>query len=237
MRDDELDEQLKSAAHAPSKIEPALLASIADSIQPAMQPVRPLAPAWVLTAATALICAAVALAGADRLGFVGFEKLGIVPRALIFMALGVALLSAAREFVSQMIPGSRHRVTPGALLQIAVVALITVFALLFRDYHTTDFFSAGIVCLSVGLLHAAPAALVCWLVLRRGFAVNPLTAGLAAGILGGLAGVTMLELHCPNFEALHIIVWHTAVVPASGALGALVASTMHRTFTKREQLE
>jgi hypothetical protein len=30
----------------------------------------------------------------------------------------------------------------------------------------------------------------------------------------------MLELHCPNFEAAHLLVWHMAVVPLSAALGA-----------------
>ena len=32
----------------------------------------------------------------------------------------------------------------------------------------------------------------------------------------------MLELHCANFQALHVLVWHTAVVPVSAAAGALV---------------
>ncbi len=228
MNDDKLDQKLESSARASHEVKPELLASIAESIQPAMKPVRPLAPAWLLTGAAALVCAAVALAGADRFGFLGFERLGIPARASIFVALGVCLYVASEEFVSQMIPGSRHRVTPAALLQITIVGLITVFAILFRDYHTMDFFSAGIVCLSVGLLHAVPAALICWFVLRRGFAVSLVSAGLAAGILGGLAGVTMLELHCSNFEALHIIVWHTAVIPTSGALGALSAWLWHR---------
>jgi hypothetical protein len=49
---------------------------------------------------------------------------------------------------------------------------------------------------------------------------------LAAGTLAGLAGVGMLELHCPNFQATHILVWHTAVVPVSAALGALLGWTI-----------
>ena len=68
--------------------------------------------------------------------------------------------------------------------------------------------------------HALPAALLSWLVVRRGFAINPVSAGLIAGALGGIAGVGMLELHCPNFEAAHLLVWHMAVVPLSAALGA-----------------
>jgi hypothetical protein len=73
----------------------------------------------------------------------------------------------------------------------------------------------------IGVLHAIPAGLLSWLVLRRGFAVNFESAGLMAGTLGGLAGVGLLELHCPNFQATHILVWHTAVLVVSGALGAL----------------
>ena len=41
-------------------------------------------------------------------------------------------------------------------------------------------------------------------------------------MLGGLTGVTLLELHCTNFEALHVLIWHTLVVPVSGAAGALL---------------
>jgi hypothetical protein len=105
----------------------------------------------------------------------------------------------------------------------SIVVLVGVFALLFHDYRTEHFVSAGVVCLLTGFLHAVPAALLCWLVLRRGFAVNSVHAALAAGTLAGLAGVGVLELHCANFQATHVLVWHTAVVPLSGAAGALVA--------------
>jgi len=60
-------------------------------------------------------------------------------------------------------------------------------------------------------------------VLRRGFAVNPAGAGLAAGTLAGLAGLLMLEIHCPNFRAPHVMVWHTALVPVSAVIGGLLA--------------
>ena len=102
-------------------------------------------------------------------------------------------------------------------------ALLGVFGLLFHEYHTDHFISAGIACLLTGLACAAPAALLCWLLMRRGFAVSPVTAGLVCGALAGLAGVGLLELNCVNFQALHVIVWHTAVVAASAAGGALIA--------------
>jgi hypothetical protein len=66
------------------------------------------------------------------------------------------------------------------------------------------------------------------LLLRRGFALNSVSAGLAAGMLGGLTGVGVLELHCPNFQAAHVLLWHTAVAPLSGAVGAMVGWMLHR---------
>jgi hypothetical protein len=147
-------------------------------------------------------------------------------RALIFAMLGILTWVAGTEFVNEMIPGSRRRMTAYGLLGIGSVVLIGVFALLFRDYRTEHFVSLGVICLVTGVLHAIPAGLLSWLVLRRGFAVNSVSAGLVAGTLAGLAGVGLLELHCPNFQAIHILVWHTAVLAVSGGVGALVGKAL-----------
>jgi hypothetical protein len=187
-----------------------------------LRPVRPLPPTWMLTGGLALICAAVAVAAAARAGFYGIEKLGLSERVLIFSTLGILVWVAGKEFVSQLIPGSSQRFSVGAFVTIGSAALLGVFALVFRDYRTDHFISAGIACLLTGLLLAIPAAFLSWLLLQRGFAVNPVAAGLVGGALAGLSGVTMLELHCANFQALHVLVWHTAVVPVSAAAGALV---------------
>jgi hypothetical protein len=219
--DREIDAALHEAARAPQPVEPAVLARIAHSIHPSLQPVRPLPAPWILTVGLVLVCAAVALAGAMRAGFYGIEKMSGWERALIFPTLAVIVYVAAREWVAQMIPGSRHRLTATALLVLASALLLSVFALLLRSYRTEHFLSAGLLCLLMGVLHAIPAAALSGWLLRRGFAVAPISAGLAGGTLGGLAGVTLLELHCPNLEAPHVLVWHVAVVPVSGALGAL----------------
>lgn len=223
MRDKEIDEILKQAAQASHNVDPALLDHVANSIGSSLRPVRPLPPAWVLTGGLALICAAVALAGAARAGFYGMRALSVLERALIFPVLGILIWLGATAFVSEMIPGSRRRVAPGFLVGACSLVMLAVFAILFRDYRTDHFVSQGVVCLTAGLLHAIPAALASWFLLRRGFAVSPVAAGLVVGTLAGLAGVTMLELHCANFQALHVMLWHTAVVPVSGAAGALLA--------------
>ena len=222
MKDEEIDNVLKNASPAPYDLNPETLQRIANSIKPTFRPVRPLPPTWVMAAGLVLVCAAVSLAGAARAGFFGFAKMDLIDRLLLFPALVLLAWAAASEFVRLMIPGSLRRISPGGLLGLCSAALLAVLAILFRDYQSDHFFSLGIVCLLTGFVHAIPAGLLAWLLLRRGFAVNPISAGLVAGVLGGLAGVGVLELHCPNFQAAHVLVWHTAVLPLSGAAGALV---------------
>ncbi|MFY9855620.1 MAG: NrsF family protein [Terracidiphilus sp.] len=223
MKDEQIDDVLKKAGRASPDTAPATLVRVADSIKSSLQPVRPLPARWVMTAGMVLICAAVSLVGAARAGFFGFEKMNILERWLIFPVLVILACMAGNGFAHEMIPGSRRRVSPIALLGLGSAALLVVFAFFFRDYQTHQFISVGIVCLLTGFIHAIPASLLAWLLLRRGFAVNSIAAGLVAGTLGGLAGVGVLELHCPNFEAAHVLVWHTAVVPLSAGAGALVA--------------
>jgi hypothetical protein len=226
VKDEEIDDLLTRAAQPPQNLDPLLLKRIGDSIKPSLRPVRPLPPAWLMAVGLVSICATIALAGAAHAGLFGFAKMNLLERSFVFPALGLLAGLAAISFIHQMIPASQIRISPVALLAISSVALLAVFADLFRDYHTDHFFSAGIRCLLAGILHAIPAGLLSWLLLRRGFAVNPVSAGLVAGMLGGLAGVGLLELHCPNFQAAHVLVWHTAVVPVSAALGALLGRAL-----------
>lgn len=223
MKDEEIDDVLKGIAREPHVLKAETLERISDSIKTSLRPVRPMPPAWLLAGGLVLICAAVALAGAAHAGFYGVEKMDLIERALIFSTLVVFVWMVGIGFVHEMVPGSRRRVAPGALLAIVCGFLLGVFALLFRDDQTSEFFSTGIACLLTGVLFAVPTALLAWLLLRRGFAINPVSAGMAAGTLAGLAGLAMLELHCPNFQAAHVLVWHVAVLPVSGAAGAFVA--------------
>jgi hypothetical protein len=221
VKDGEFDRAVGEARPAPSELGETLRARIRAAIPYPLKPVRPLPAAWVLTSAVILVCAVVGVAGAARAGFYGIERLGLWAALPILIALGLLAWVAGEKLVAEMIPGRRHRLSAGALLFMASAVLLVIFGLSFTDYHTEHFFSAGLTCLLTGLLHAIPAAVLVGLLLRRGFAVNSTSAGLVGGAVAGLAGVTMLELHCANFEALHVLLWHTAVVPVSAAAGAM----------------
>jgi hypothetical protein len=223
MRDGDIDDVLKKAAGNPPSVDPALLARIANSIGGSLRPVRPIPSSPVLVAALVAVCVAVASAGATMLGMHGIQAMSAAGIALIFPVLLVLICLAAVVCVSEMIPGSRHRVAAWVVLTGGCLALTAVFAMLFTDYRSESFIAQGLPCLRAGLLHAIPTAVIAWWILHRGFALNSLAAGVAVGTLSGLAGVGMLELHCPNFEAPHVMVWHTAVLALSGAAGALLA--------------
>jgi hypothetical protein len=232
MTDEQVNKVLQKASWVAPPVDPELLKSIADSLNGSLRPVSPLPPSWLLTGGLALICAVVAVTAGARAGFYGIEKLTGWERWAIFSTLAILAWVAGRQFVSQLIPASRQALSVGTFLAIDSAALLGVFALVFSDYHTDHFIVAGLACLLTGLLIAIPAALLGWALLRRGYAVNPTAAGLAGGTLAGLCGLVMLELHCANFQALHVLVWHTAVVPVSAAAGALVGSVIGRYATR-----
>ncbi len=234
MKHEDVDEILNRALRGPHDVKSEVLHRIADSLKVSFAPVRPLPSSIVLTAVVFFVCVAVAIAGAARAGFFGFAKMHLMERWIIFGLLGALAWAAARSFVHAMIPGTRRHITAARLLGWSCVALVGLFGLLFRDYETHQFFRLGIACLATGLLYAVPAALFSWLLLRRGFAVNMVTAGLSAGLLGGLAGIGMLELHCPNFEAAHVLVWHIAVAPISSAVGAGMGWLLHLRRASRQ---
>ena len=220
MRDNEIDEILRQN---PGETDPALLDRISGRLVSSLQPVRPMAPSWLLAIALFLSSTVIAVAGAGVLGFHGLAHLNRAEIAWIFPLLAVLAWAASRLSAGETIPGAMLPVNATALLTLCVLATVAVFALLFHNYSTAGFVPQGVPCLAAGLLTAVPAGLVAWLILRRGLALNPAAAGLAAGTLAGLAGVAMLELHCPNQHALHVMFWHAAVIPLAALAGALLA--------------
>jgi len=62
-------------------------------------------------------------------------------------------------------------------------------------------------------------------VLRRGAILSPRTTGAAAGLLAGLAGTSMLEMHCPILDAWHILLAHLGVAILCALAGLAMGLT------------
>jgi hypothetical protein len=218
MRDSDIDKLLKEAAKASPSMEPELVNRISRSIASDMNAIRPMASPMLLLSALVVVCGLVAITGASVLGPYGLHKMSAIQASIILSVLASTIVLAAYVSLAESIPGSRRILSPAMLVTVCSAALIAVFVLLFRDYTVERFVAQGIPCLRAGLLNAIPAALGVWWILRRGFRVNPMASAFARGALAGLAGMLMLEIHCANFETLHVIVWHTLVIPVSAAL-------------------
>ena len=185
-----------------------------------MEPVRPLAPERYWVAALAAIFVAIAVAGAARLGFFGVNALSAAQLIVILGLLAAAAIAAAIGVAREMAPAGMRALHPAALAAISIGLFAAAAALLFRDYSVARF-GSGIRCLRAGLLFAAPAAAMTWIVARRGFILDRVAAGTGIGLLAGLTGLAMLELHCPILTAPHVIVWHAGVLVLSAAAGAI----------------
>jgi hypothetical protein len=228
MRPEELPEILPGEAP-----DSALTERIAASLARDLKPVRPLPPPGATVSGLLVVFLAVVSLGATKLGYFGLARLSPGAIALIFPALaGLALLAAAAS-VNAMIPGGKQPFHPAALMAGACAIMAAAFTLVFRDYTLGRFVPQGIACLKAGMLWAAPMAVFTWILLRRGYAVDRNAAGVACGTFAGLAGLTVLEFHCPNFRLWHILVWHLAVVP----IGAAILAAVYFFGSKRSDAE
>jgi hypothetical protein len=221
MTDGDLNDALKRAGGA-AEPDPALLARVAQQMGESLEPVGALPHPLALTTAAAAVCLGVAAAGAVALGLNGAERMTAAQALAAYPVLMFLILATAFVCVSESIPGSRRWIRPAWLLAASCIALAAVFAALFRDPGAERFVAHGIPCLKAGLATAVPAALLTWLALRRGYAVDRTGSATVRGVLAGLAGIVLLELHCPNFETAHVLTWHLAVVPVSAGAAVLL---------------
>jgi len=231
--DNEMDDFLKSAALP--EVEGAVVDRITGKVLSSLEPVRRLPSAGVIALGLVFVLIVVATFGATFLGF--SQVLSVSERVLIFWLVGSLAAWTAAASAAAMVPGSRSRLDPRILLAIGTAAFFLVFPILFHDYRFDRFFSEGISCLLNGLFAAAVAGVLLWLVVRRGVFLNPPAAGVAIGTLAGLAGLAMLELHCPILKAMHLMVWHTAVIPLSALVGYLIGRWAQDLGVKRKAAE
>jgi hypothetical protein len=210
-----------NSTDAPYAVDTALLERIRGSVLSSAAPVRPLAPTAVFALAFVVIFGAIAYAGALRLGIHGLPVLTVIQRIAIFTVLLALAVLAAFTAARSMRPGART-LSGGIVFIIALIVEEAVFFSVFHDYRVGRFLHWGAGCLRSGLLCAIPAALLIWLLARRGYILAPISTGAAIGALAGMAGLTALELHCPIRTIPHVAIWHVGVLIISVAVGALI---------------
>jgi hypothetical protein len=225
---DKADDEL-----APSE---SLLRRIKAAILGDLKPIRPLAPARILLIGSAIIFLSVVAVGALLLGMNGWSALSMVQRIVVFVTLAASAVLLANSMVRQMVPGSRNVFAPAMLLVSILILLLMVIAATFRSQPESAFLASGVMCMKNGLMYSIPAASLLWVILRRGANLYPKLIGAVAGGLAGLAGLSVLEVNCPNLNVFHILVWHLGVVIIGSLGGALLGAALESTEHWRKLL-
>ncbi len=112
-------------------------------------------------------------------------------------------------------------------------------AVLFQFKYEHNFWARNWACIRVGTPIGLLAAVPFWLILRRGTILSPSMTGAAAGLFAGLVGTSVLEIHCPNLDAWHILVSHLGVAILCALAGLVIGLTAEgiavRTVHRRNQ--
>lgn len=231
MNREEMDRALSemlSAAASGSEVRPELAHAIEEGMGRDLSPVRPLAPARYYAAGFALIFLAPILVGIGLLRASGIASMSVVMIAIAFGGLAICGGLLAVSLAADMSPGSRRPAPPVTLTVAILLVLAAIFGALFPYHSEASFWLNASKCVLLGSAFAAPTAALAWGLLRRGAVLSAAVSGAAAGLLGGLAGVTVLEIHCPDLNVAHILCAHWGVALACAAVGWLAGARIDR---------
>ena len=190
---------------------PATMRQMAEGMVTNLRPVRPLAPAHYSCGALVGTLVAIVAFGVYRMGAFAITVMTPLQTAAILNVLAISMGLLAYSLVHQMVPGSRHRIPPRLLPVAITISLTIATAVLFQFQIDGGFWRNAWVCIRAGTPIGVLAAVPFWLVLRRGAILSPGMTGTATGLLAGLVGTSVLEIHCPNLDAWHILVSHLGV--------------------------
>jgi hypothetical protein len=200
---------------------PAILGQIERSIAADLRPVRPLAPARYFFAAVVGIFVSIVGLVSYRIGAHAVGRMSSLQAGVILSALAIAVGLLAYSLVHQMAPGDRLRIPPALLAVGIVISLAVATSVLFQFQHERNFWANSWNCLRMGVPVGALASVPFWLILRRGAILNPALTGAGTGLLAGLAGTSVLEMHCPNLDASHILTAHLGVAVICAVAGLI----------------
>jgi hypothetical protein len=223
-RDAELDRKLEAWGASRFQAEPSaeIRRNIQGTLASSLTPVKPLAsqPRLVFEFLAVLTACAIGLiAIMDIAGFHLLVGMQMALMAMIFAAGGM-LFSVILAW--QMVPGSRRGFPLSLGLVLLGLEVLGGMALLFPWQTSRAFVSEGWPCAVMELMIAVPAAVVFWLLARRGALLGGAGAGAAVGGLAVVLALTPVQFQCMFQQAPHLLVWHGVTAAILIGLGALI---------------
>lgn len=211
-----------------------VLGQIERRIVADLQVVRPVMPARNILLLAAIFASLLFIA-VYSLGAFAIRVMSPLQTSTILGTTAIGTGFLIYSLIHQMVPGSLHRVSP-RLLPIAILSsLIGVMTVLFQFQHDADYWLRALVCLRAGTPIGFLTAVPFWLVLRRGAIISPTMTGATTGLLSGLVGTSVLEIHCPNLDAWHILVSHLGIAVLCSMAGLTLGRGAERCSTDRTQ--
>jgi len=229
-RDAEIERQLETwgASQSDAELSPEMRRRIQGILASSLTPVKPLPSQSRLVLMFLAVFAAGAaglIAVMDKAGFHLMTGAQISWMGAILAGGGI-LFSVALAW--RMVPASRQGFPISFVLALSGVGVIGGIALLFPWRTSSSFISEGTPCAVMELMVAIPAAVIFWLLARRGALVA--SAGLGAALTGLAAflALTPLQTQCMFQQAPHLLVWHGATAAILIGLGALIGDCLGR---------
>lgn len=211
-----------------------LQSGIRNSLQNSLTSVAPIWSPRALVTQFAAIFLLLTVSVAVVMGVAGVFHMSRIQLVTItaFLIAGAGLL--CRSLAWQMVPGSLHRYSPGMLAALLTVGFLLITAVLFPFREPEAFADRGWHCLKAGLLLAAPASLLFWILVRRGAMLRISALGASLGAAAGLVSVAVLQAACPYQDLAHLLVWHGSVLVLSILAGAGIANGIQRLTARGE---
>lgn len=207
---------------------PATLDQIAERMATGLRPARPLAPARYFFGAFVGIFVSIVAFGVYRMGAFAIAVMTPLQIIAILSALAASAGLLADSLMHQMVPGSRHRISPRLLPVAITISLAIAMAALFQFQQEQKFWGNAWACIRAGTPFGVLAAVPFWWMLRRGAILSPPMSGAATGLFAGLVGTSVLEIHCPNLDAWHILASHLGVAILCALAGLVIGLASER---------
>lgn len=208
-------------------LSPELNGRIGRTLRSALKPVKPVGSTRIVAAQLFLVFVILAASVSPVMGGAGWQAMsgGQLTGVTAVLIAGAALLSFSLAW--QMTPGSLQRIPAGTAIAILMAAFLAVEAISF-PWHTPEaFLKMGLHCLRAGLTMAVPAAALFGTLVWRGAPLGLEALGGTLGAVAGLLALTILQFNCDVGNAIHLLVWHGAVLVVSALAGFLIGRSVN----------
>lgn len=221
------------AESLPPEPAPGAIDSIQARLKQSLAPVKPQASPRMLAARFLLLFLTLSALVIGMMGTGGLHAMNWTQLVGISAVLvcGAALLSFSLAW--QMSPGSLYRESPGVAVLAAAGGFLAATSVLFPWREQQAFVELGRPCLVEGLLVAAPASFLFWILARRGYVRAGGSLGATLGAIAGLIGASVFQFVCKRQDAAHLTVWHGGIVICSLLLGIFITRSVNTWIRSR----